>query len=352
MGQKINTAILGFGLSGKVFHAPFIHTHPGFHLSTILQRHSNSAKEIYPYVNIVKDIDEIIRDENIDLIVIGTPNTTHFDFAKMAIEAGKHVVVEKPFTNTTDEADKLIELSKLFNKKIFVYHNRRWDGDFHTIKNLLKKKQLGKPVEYEAHFDRFSPVLKTNSWRDIDQPGGGLVYDLGSHLIDQAMQLFGKPERIFADIRSQRPGSKVDDYFDISLFYQSLKVILKAGMMVRARLPRYIIHGDKRSFVKFGIDPQEEALKNGQMPVGNFWGEESIENYGQIIIEENGSEIYKTIETRPGCYQEFYNNVYDVIINDAEQAVKPEEARDVIFLIEKAFESKRLGKVMNIDENL
>ena len=349
MEHPIKTAVVGFGLSGKVFHAPFLHTLPGFELSKILQRHSNSSKAIYPYVEVVKDFKNILQDDEIELIAICTPNTTHFDFAKKALEASKHIVIEKPFTNTSREADELIGLSNKYNKKIFVYHNRRWDNDFLTIQKVLKNKLIGNLVEYECHFDRFKPVLKGDAWRDMDQPGSGILYDLGSHLIDQALVLFGKPRSLFADIRAQRPGSKVDDHFELILNYPEHKVILKAGMMVKAPLPRFILHGDQGSFIKHGLDPQEAELKAGKMPEGDNWGVEPKVNWGKLYVAPNGQDVIRIIETIPGCYQDFYQNVHDVLRNDAPQAIHPEEARDVIRIIELAFLSQKEKRIVNFE---
>ena len=349
MEKPIKTAVIGFGLSGRVFHAPFLHTLPGFELNKILQRHSNSSKEIYPYVEVVKDFDNILQDKEIELVAICTPNTTHFDFAQKALEAGKHIVIEKPFTDTSREADKLIEISEKLDRKIFVYHNRRWDNDFLTIIKVLKNKLIGKLVEYECHFDRFSPVMKEDAWREVDQPGGGILFDLGSHLIDQALVLFGKPLSLFADIRAQRPGSKVDDYFELILNYPEHKVVLKAGMMVKAPLPRFILHGDQGSFIKHGLDPQEADLKAGKMPEGNDWGAEPKVNWGKLYVVPDGQDVLRIIETIPGRYQDFYQNVYNVLRNDDDQAIHPEEARDVIRIIELAFLSQKEKRIITFE---
>ena len=339
--RKINTAIIGFGLSGKVFHAPFLHTHSGFNLKKIVERHNEESKKIYPYVEIVRDFKDILNDSDIDLIVVATPNTLHFPMVKEGLLAGKHVVVEKPFTPTYREAEELINIARKVNRKIFVYHNRRWDGDFLTIKKILENKLLGDIAEYEAHFDRFSPKLKPGAWRTENKPGGGILFDLGSHLIDQALQLFGKPGSIYADIQTQRKGSLVDDYFNINLFYPQLEVILTAGMMVKNPGPRFIIHGIKGSFIKYGIDPQEQDLVKGLMPDTDDWGTENSENGGIISTVIDGLHFDGRIETVPGCYHKFYKNVYDVFVNDQEMAVKPEEARNVIGIIELAFESNK-----------
>lgn len=347
MAEKvIKTGIIGFGLSGKVFHAPFLHTHPGFSIHSIVERHLDESAKNYPYARIDRDYSIMLQDEEIELVVICVPNMLHYQVARDCLLAGKHIVIEKPFTPTAEEADDLIELAESENLRIFVYHNRRWDGDFRTIQSIISQKTLGEIVEYEAHFDRYRPIINKISWRDENIPGGGILYDLGSHLIDQAMQLFGKPEGIFADIRKQRTGSKVDDYFDLHLYYSGFKAILKAGMMVSKNGPHFIINGKQGSFIKYGMDPQETALKNGRFPIESGWGEDDPENYGFLTIFENGQPTEKRPGTIPGDYQKFYHNVYDVLVKKHQQAVKPQDARNVIRLIERAFRSNELKKVI------
>lgn len=333
--ENINTGIIGFGLSGRVFHAPFIHTHPGFTLKKIVERKSSQSKEIYPYVEIAPDHKAVIEDENLDLIVVCTPNITHYPMVKDSLLAGKHVVVEKPFTPTSKEANELITLSNKVDRKIFVYQNRRWDGDFLTIKKLLKDNLLGDLYSYEAHFDRFNPELKPN-WRNENLPGGGILYDLGSHLIDQALHLFGKPKKIFAKIEAQRKNSQVDDYFRLQLEYSKLKVVLRSGMLVEDLGPRYILKGSKASYTKFGIDPQEKALEKGLYPNSYNWGKEKEENWGQLLSNTPNLLSNRKIETEAGNYMGFYLNVFEVLMGREDMKVKPEEARDVIEIIENA----------------
>jgi len=330
--KQLNAGIIGFGLSGSVFHAPFLHTHPRFNLTKIVERTSHASQETYPYIEVVKDYKALLEDNELDLIVIGTPNIWHYPMVKESLLAGKHVVVEKPFTPATQEATELIDISEKVNKKIFVYHNRRWDGDFLTVKKLLAENTLGDIKEYEVHFDRYAPDIKEN-WRDQELLGSGILYDLGSHLIDQAIHLFGFPNKIKSTIEAQRIDSPVDDYFRIELEYPNgLKAILTAGMLVKKLGPRFIIEGSKGSFIKYGIDPQEAALKEGQMPNTKDWGKEKKENWGTININGNNNKI----ETIAGNYMGFYDNVYDAIVNDKEIFIKPEEAKDVIKIIEMA----------------
>jgi predicted dehydrogenase len=342
----IQVAIIGFGLSGRVFHAPFLHVHPGFAIRKVVERNTSKSKEFYPYVEVVKDYKNVLRDPEIDLVVICAPNSLHHALVTESLLAGKHVIIEKPFTPTSAEAEQLISLTVSTGQKLFVYQNRRWDGDFLTIKNILQNNYLGDIKEYEAHFDRYRPVYNAASWKDENVPASGILYDLGSHLIDQALQLFGKPQCIFADIRRQRNGSPVDDYFNVQLFYDGFKAILKAGMIVKIPGPRYIIHGNKGSFVKYGIDPQEAALKNGLMPDRKDWGKEPVEDYGHLTGEIDGNPFDGKIPTFAGDYSGFYENVYQVLINGKDMAVKPEEARDIIRVIELAYESAEKKKMI------
>ncbi len=348
MAKPINTAIIGFGLSGRVFHAPFIHSHPGFNLAKVVERNGISSKEIYPYTEPVKDYRSLLKDNSLELVVISTPNIYHFEQAKDLLEAGKHIVIEKPFTPTSVEADELIRIAEKAGRKIFVYQNRRWDGDFKTVQQVVYNGYLGEILEYEVHFDRFAPGARRSAWRDEPLPAGGVLYDLGSHLIDQAIVLYGMPQSVFADIRSQRAESKVDDYFQVQLNFNRLKVILKASMFVKEPGPRFILHGTKGSFVKYGIDPQEEMLKEGLMPDLKDWGKDDPDYWGILNAEMHGQQFYGNIETEPGNYMGFYENVHEVIMKGAEQAVRPEEARNVIRIIELAFESSRSGAVVKL----
>jgi predicted dehydrogenase len=337
MQKSINTAIIGFGTSGKYFHAPFLHKHSGFSLKKVVERHSSEAKKIYPYIEHIKDYKILLKDTDIELIVISTPNTLHFEMAKACLKAGKHIIIEKPFTPTTKQADELIKLSAKYKRKIFVYHNRRWDGDFRTVQRIVDKNILGDIYEFEAHFDRYRPKVASEKWKEKPLPAAGIVYDLGVHLIDQALVLFGHPTTLKADIQIQRDNALVDDYFKIELNYPDLKVILTAGMLVKNHHLRYILKGHKGTFKKHGIDPQEAALRKGLMPEGENWGKESKDNWGLMDAVIDRKHCLCNIETLEGNYMFFYDNVYDVLINNAEIKVKPEQARNVIKIVELAF---------------
>ncbi len=337
--KNIKIGLAGYGKGGRIYNAPIISSVPGLKIKKIMtssEDNISAAKKNFPKAEIISKFTEITKDPNIDLVVITTPNHLHKDLATKALKAGKHVVVEKPFTPTAAEADELIELARKKNLIITVNHNRRWDSDFQTIKKLLTEKKLGEIVEYEAHFDRFRDMVDETWKEDKSNAGNGILYDLGSHLIDQALVLFGPPKEIFADISTKRKKAEVPDSFELLLFYPNLKVSLNAGMLVNLKGPAYTIHGRKGSFIKYGADTQEEMLKNGLKPEDNWgWGLEPQEMWGKFdIVEEKG-----TIESERGDYRNFYKNVYQAIRGKEDLEVKPEQARDVIKVIELAIQS-------------
>jgi scyllo-inositol 2-dehydrogenase (NADP+) len=338
--QPIKTGLVSFGISSRTFHAPFLTTMPAFELASVLERSGDSAKQKYPSVNVVRTIEELLAQEDIELVVITSPNETHFPYAKLAMEAGKHVVVEKPFANTSAEAMELVSISKATGKICSVYHNRRYVADYLTMKQIYQQKLLGDLHEFEAHYDRYRPDPRTYGlWREKPIPGSGVFYDLGSHLLDQALQYFGHPKYIIADIRKQKNYSVVDDYFDVRLDYGFLKVLVKSGMLVREMGPRYMMHGTKGSYIKYGEDPQEELLKAGHLPVGDDWGKEPESQYGLIHTEIDGKVIREVYPSVQGGYGGFYRNIYKTLREGAPLTEKPEHGYNVIRLIELAFES-------------
>jgi scyllo-inositol 2-dehydrogenase (NADP+) len=338
----IRTALVSFGISSKTFHAPFLNILPGYDLVSVVERHGSSSKEIYPSVEVVSSIEKLLQDDSIELVVITSPNETHFPYAKMAMEAGKHVVVEKPFTNTSEEARQLIALAEVTGKTCAVYQNRRYVADYLTMKEILQKKLLGELHEFEAHYDRYRPDPRTYGlWREKPIPGSGVLYDLGSHLIDQALQLFGHPQYISADIRKQKAYSLVDDYFELKLDYGFLKVLLKSGMLVREMGPRYLMHGTKGSYIKYGEDPQEERLKAGEIPISPEWGKEPASQFGLIHTEVEGTIIRENYPSVQGGYGQFYKNLYQTIRAGAPLMETPIHGHNVIRMIELAFESSQ-----------
>ena len=344
--RRVKTGIAGYGKSAKVFHVPFLSTMDEFEITAVLERHAEESKKLLPKVKVVRSIDELVSDPAIELIVITTPNNTHFEYASKALRAGKHVVLEKPFTNTTEEAEELIKISKETGKILSVYQNRRYVSDFITMRGLLQQKLLGDVHEFNATYDRFRPDPIPGAWRETDMQGSGILFDLGPHLIDQVLTLFGNPESITADVRKQRSFAKADDYFNIWLNYGFLKVILHSGMLVREQGPRYMIQGTKGSFIKYGEDPQEEKLKAGELPIGDDWGKEPESSYGVLNTEINGEVVRKIIPSKKGNYGEYYKNVYNTIVNNAPLLEKPEHGYNTIRIIELALESSKQKKTL------
>ncbi len=339
MEKTINTALAGFGMTAKVMHAPFLKTLPQYNVTAVLERHRSESQQLFPDATIVRSLEELLERKDVELVIITTPNESHFTYAKQALEAGKHVVLEKPFTITSAEAAELVTLSKKSEGILSVFQNRRYVADFRTMQEILQQHLLGDIHEMEGHFDRYRPEPKPAAWREEAKPGSGILYDLGPHLIDQALCLFGLPQTITADIRHQRPHARVDDYFDLRLDYGFLKVILRSGMLVREPGPRYQVHGTKGSFLKSGEDVQEALLKEGVLPNTPDWGQEPEAQYGLLHTEINGEVVRKTYPSHKGNFGLYYQNLYQTIVHGAELKEKPEHGYNTIRLIELAFQS-------------
>lgn len=346
--QPINTAICSFGMSGWVFHAPFISTHPGFHFYGVLERSKNLAQEKYPDVKVFRTLEEMLADNNIELVVVNTPNITHYEITKLALLAGKHVICEKPFTVTVAQANELIQLAAKQNKQLSVYHNRRYDSDYRTIKQVLNQKLLGEIVEAEFHFDRFKKELSPKLHKETATQGTGSLYDLGSHLIDQALQLFGMPQAVFADIVAMRPISQVDDYFELLFYYPSHRVRIKGSYQVREALPGYVIHGSKGSFIKPKTDMQETQLQEGMLPTAEGYGTEPETEKGLLHTEVDGKIIREYIPSLKGNYSDYYEGMYQSIRNNKQVPVNAEDGMQVIKIIEAAFLSSKEKRVIEL----
>lgn len=346
--QPINTAICSFGMSGWVFHAPFISTHPGFRFYAVWERSKNLAREKYPDVKVYRTLEELLADELVELVVVNTPNATHYDFAKQALLAGKHVICEKPFTVTVAQAEELIQIAARQNKQLSVYQNRRFDSDYRTIKSVLDQKLLGNIVEAEFHFDRYKEELSPKQHKEIPIPGTGCLYDLGSHLIDQALQLFGMPQALFADIAAMRPVSKVDDYFELLLYYPAHRVRIKSSYQVREALPGYVIHGSKGSFIKPKTDMQEAQLQAGMLPTESGYGTEPEAERGLLHTETEGKISREYISSFKGNYTDYYEGIYQAIRNKQPLPVTAEDGMKVIKIIEAAFQSSKERRVIDL----
>ncbi len=348
MMAPIRTALLSFGMSGKLFHAPFIHLHQGFELYGVLERTKSESLSIYPEVKIFRTIEELLQDESIELVIVNTPTGTHFPFAKQVLEAGKHAVVEKAFTTTVAEAQELKTLAEQKGLILSVFQNRRWDSDFKTAKKIVTEEWLGEIMEAEIHFDRYKEELSPKAHKETPAPGAGILNDLSPHLIDQALHLFGKPLSVFADIRITRPGSRVDDYFEILLYYPLLRVRLKSGYQVREPFPAYVIHGRKGSFHKSRGDVQETNLLKGMQPNHTDWGIEPVSEEGLLHTEKNGELIRKKIPTLPGNYYDYYEGIYQSIRNQQPVQVSAHDGILVMQIIEASLSSHQSRKVIDL----
>ena len=343
--QKIKTALLSYGMSGKVFHAPFLDFHQGFELVGSWERSKQLIQLDYPNVKSYATIEELLHDD-IDLVIVNTPVGTHFEYAKQVLLAGKHAVVEKAFTTTVAEAQELVNLANEKNLKLSVFQNRRWDSDFKTVQQVVNDNLLGELVEAEFHFDRYNPILSPKGHKETANSGAGILKDLGPHLIDQALYLFGFPQSVFADIRTTREHSLVDDWIDILLFYPDLRVRLKASFFVREANPAYVIHGKKGSFLKQRGDVQEDELKLGKKPNLSSWGTEAAGNEGLLHTEVGGEIIKEKVPTLQGDYYDYFDGVYQSIVNDAKEPVSGKEGLQVMQIIEAAIQSNAQGKVI------
>ena len=347
MITKIKTGIASYGLSGRVFHAPFIHTNEAFELTAICERSKNEASKTYPYVKIVSSFDELISDASLELIIVNTPDVTHYDYCKAALEAGKHVIVEKPFVFTVAEGEELIQLAAQKGRMLTVFQNRRWDGDFMTVRKVLNENKLGRIVEFRAGFQRFRTQI-ADTWKERNDRFVGIVYNLGPHLVDQAICLFGKPTGFFAQIKKQRDGSQIDDFFHIILKYPELQVTLTAGMLMKEPIVSFVLHGTKGSFIKPGIDPQEDQLKGGMLPTDEVYGFDTPEMYGTLVLDENGETIQETIETIRGDYRLYFDAVANSIRQQQAPPISPTENLLVIRILEAAYQSNDENRVVFI----
>jgi predicted dehydrogenase len=336
----IDVGLIGFGFAGRTFHAPVISAVEGLRLTAILQRHGSEAERAYPATRVVRSLDELFAIDSIQLVVVATSNTSHYDLAKQCLEAGRHVVVDKPFTTSYAEAVELVSVARKQQRIISVYQNRRWDGDFQTVQHLLAENKLGRVVLHESHFDRFRPHVR-EVWRERPEPGSGLLFDLGPHLIDQTVLLFGVPDAISADVRIERDGSMVDDAFDLVFHYPKMRALLRAGVLVSTPTPRFAIQGTSGGYLKYGLDPQEDALKRGDSPSNEFWGYEAPERWGTLLQARGESFVKEQLPTMPGDYRQYYANVRDAILGRAPLAVTPESALHVMRALELAIDSSR-----------
>ena len=347
MRDVYRVGLIGYGYSGKTFHAPLIAATPGLELSWVYSSDAARVHADWPSVRVTSRLEDVFEDSELNLVVIATPNDLHFPNARDALQAGKHVVLDKPFTSRYSEAVQLAAMAEERALQLVVFHNRRWDGDFLTLRRVLDDGALGEVACFESHFDRFRPVPQQR-WREQAGPGGGLWFDLGPHLVDQALQLFGPPESVYADLACQRSGGQAVDYFHTLLSYRNgrLKVILHAACLVAAETPRFSLHCERGSYIKYGLDTQEAALKRGETPGGSDWGRDSRD--GSIIVAHLGASP-QVVPTEPGNYLAFYAGVRDALQSESKRPpVELTDALAVMGILEAGERSSSEGRVVHI----
>ncbi|QGY29017.1 oxidoreductase [Pantoea cypripedii] len=345
MSDKLRVGLIGYGFASKTFHAPLIAGTPDVELAAISSSDATKVHADWPSVQVVADPQTLLDDPTLHLIVIPTPNDTHFPLAKAALNAGKHVVVDKPFTVTLSQARELDALAKAKGLLLSVFHNRRWDSDFLTLKSLLADGTLGEVRYLESHFDRFRPEVRQR-WREMKGPGSGIWFDLGPHVLDQALQLFGAPVAINVDMAELRSGAQTTDYFHATLTYPQRRVVLHASMLAAAESARFIVHGTRGSYVKFGLDPQEDRLKAGERPPKEEWGYDMRD--GVLTLADGDVMVEKALLTLPGNYPAYYAAVRDAIAGTGANPVTAEEAIQVMELIELGLQSAEKRQTMSL----
>ena len=354
----IQVGLIGFGFAGRIFHSNVIQAVEGLELAAIVQRTGSEAAAAFPHVRVLTSVEELLQDSSIQLVVVATPNATHLPIARQCLLAGRDVVIDKPFALSSAEAAELVQLARERGRLLSVYQNRRWDGDFLTVRKLLENEQLGRLVMFESHYDRFRQLPRLHAWREDGGPGGGVLFDLGAHVVDQALVLFGVPASVWASVRIEREGARVDDAFDLYLHYPAshaqatpsgLSVWLRATCLARAPGARFTLNGTRGTFRKFGMDPQEAHLLAGDVFSSKPWGVEGPEHWGTLTLDEGGEAVSTPIPTEAGDYRGYYINIRDAMHGNAALAVTPLQAWRTMRVLEMAMESSRSGNTVACD---
>ena len=348
MSGGIKTGICSYGMSGKLFHAPFIQAHPGYELVAIVERHNQDSKERYPDAKLYRSVEELCADKELQLIVVNTPTYLHYEQAKMVLEAGKNMVIEKPFAVTTKEAEELTALAEKNKLFISVYQNRRYDGDFRAVKEVLQQGWLGEIREAEIRYDRYRPSYGGKPHKEGDMRGAGIIYDLSPHLVDQAIQLFGFPKALFADLVKMRDDVAVPDYFELLFYYDRSRVRLKATCIARESTYAYTIHGMKGSFLQQRSDMQEQQLQAGTKPSLESWCPAPAAADGLLHTEINGEVIRKETMSTPGNYMGYYDDVYKALTGQGPNPVPPADGINNMRIIDAALESMASKKIIQL----
>ncbi len=341
--SPIKTAVIGYGFSAKTFHIPFIKALPELELTAISSSQQENVKADWPDVSWYPNADELIDNSDAELVIITAPNDVHYSLAKRALENGKHVIVEKPFVTRVADGEELIALAEDKGLLLSVFHNRRWDGDLLTVKKLIDEGRLGEVKLFESHFDRYRPEVRQR-WREMAQDGGGILFDLAPHLLDQALMLFGMPDAINAQCRIMRPGSTTHDYFNLILHYPEHFVHLHGNLYSPEPNLRYKILGTLGKYEKYGLDPQEPCLKEGAEPNHEGWAKEDESAYGKLYLEDET----QTVETEFGCYEKYFKGIAEAIRLGKDNPVPAQEALNNIILIQMAIDSSESGQTIKV----
>ena len=316
MDKPIKTGLLAFGMSGRIFHAPFLNANPAFSLDAIVERNTKKAQRFYPEIKSYDTIEELINEPTLELIVVNTPNFAHYDHVKAALEAGKHVLIEKPIAPTAAEAKALFDLGRKLNREVLVYQNRRWDSDVMAVKQVLETGKLGKIVEVHFRYDRWRPEIGPKVFKETPMPASGLLYDLGPHLIDQTLDLFGKPLNFTKTLGNFRLKTEVPDYAFLHLKYaEGMNVFLYASMLVAKPLPGFVLHGSRGSFIKKRSDVQEAQLDQGMSPLALGFGVEEAGMEGELTFINPETEKMETeyVPSLKGNFMGIFDAVHQTI---------------------------------------
>jgi scyllo-inositol 2-dehydrogenase (NADP+) len=343
--MTVNVALFGYGLAGANFHAPLIAFEPRLRLARVVTSRRDEVARAHPQAIVSTDADSVLSADDVDLVVIATPNKTHAPLARDALLAGKHVVIDKPFAPEVSEGADLIALAAERKRMLTIFHNRRWDADFLTVAKLIRAGRLGDINHAEFRWDRFRLGIR-EGWKELPDEGTGLLADLGPHLIDQALLLFGSPDTITSDIALQRIGTLVDDYFELTLHYGAKRVILSASTLIPDARPRFALHGNEGSFVKHGIDPQEDWMRAGKKPSDKGYGIEPVAVHGMLTAADGRRQ---QIASERGDWPAFYKNVAAAILDGAPPPVDPEDAVTGLQIMEAARRSARDGRSLRFN---
>jgi len=344
----IRVGLVGFGMAGRVFHAPLLSSVEGLELAAVVERHTDNAAQRYPGITTYRTLEDLLADSSLGLFVVATPNASHFEVARQILDAGKNVVVDKPMAITSGEIAQLMQIAAARKALLIPFHNRRWDSDFQTLYKLAREGPLGRIVHLESTFDRWRPIPKARAWKD-EPAQGGMLLDIGTHLGDQALALFGKPKAISADVTRERDGEGANDSFTLRLRYADFSISLSANVLSSLARPRYHLRGTKGNYWKWGLDPQEAAL-NQIARIGNTpWGQENPANWGTLSVDVDGGVVTRPVTPIPGDYRLFYAGVRDALLGKAQAPISALSAWRAARLLEWAAESSSERREIECD---